>query len=135
MMLTTGAASPLVILFPHAFSGPSPFVSEVHKQPKVSGPPLEEDITDAASTPMVLVLSPKLAWDPLPFFSLNYKQACAVTRSFLHYGSCQGSNLWGVPENLRADGPQVQQGEPTTGLGLTLQYKITIFQGLPKVCL
>ncbi|KAJ9069380.1 hypothetical protein DSO57_1019053 [Entomophthora muscae] len=47
----------------------------------------------------------------------------------------QGSNQWGVPENSRADSLQAQQQEPTTRLGLTLQYKITIFQGLPKLCL
>ncbi|KAJ9066360.1 hypothetical protein DSO57_1010314 [Entomophthora muscae] len=45
----------------------------------------------------------------------------------------QGSNLWGVPENSQADSLRAQQGEPTTGLGLTLQYNITIFQGLLKV--
>ncbi|KAJ9083326.1 hypothetical protein DSO57_1035781 [Entomophthora muscae] len=48
----------------------------------------------------------------------NYKQFVAFF---------QGFNLWGVPENLRADGPRAQQGEPTTRLGLALQYKITIF--------
>ncbi|KAJ9048723.1 hypothetical protein DSO57_1031990 [Entomophthora muscae] len=47
---------------------------------------------------------------------------------------CQGSSLWGVPENLRADSPQARQGGPTTQLELTLQYKITIFPGGPKVC-
>ncbi|KAJ9055656.1 hypothetical protein DSO57_1001635 [Entomophthora muscae] len=57
MVLTTGAASPLVTPFPHTFSGPSPFVSEVPKQPKVSSPPLEEDITDAPSTLMVLFVT------------------------------------------------------------------------------
>ncbi|KAJ9083930.1 hypothetical protein DSO57_1029490 [Entomophthora muscae] len=45
MVHTTGAASPLVTLFPCAFSGPSPFVSEVPEPPKVSSPLLEEDIT------------------------------------------------------------------------------------------
>ncbi|KAJ9083008.1 hypothetical protein DSO57_1039018 [Entomophthora muscae] len=62
MVLTTGAASPLVTLFLCTFSGPSPFVSEVPKQPKVSSPPLEEDITNTPSTPMVLVLSPRPVW-------------------------------------------------------------------------
>ncbi|KAJ9048121.1 hypothetical protein DSO57_1038191 [Entomophthora muscae] len=47
MVLTAGDSSPLVTLFPRAFSGPSPLVSEVPKQPKVSNPPLEEDIADA----------------------------------------------------------------------------------------
>ncbi|KAJ9066186.1 hypothetical protein DSO57_1011961 [Entomophthora muscae] len=46
---------------------------------------------------------------------------------------CQGSNLRGLPEDLRADGPRAQQGEPTTVLGLALQYKITTFQVSPKV--
>ncbi|KAJ9069485.1 hypothetical protein DSO57_1018125 [Entomophthora muscae] len=64
MVLTTGAASPLVTLFPHAFSGLSLFVSEVPEQPKVSSPPLEEDITNAPSTPMVMMLSPRPSWAP-----------------------------------------------------------------------
>ncbi|KAJ9058992.1 hypothetical protein DSO57_1006765 [Entomophthora muscae] len=36
MVLTTGAASPLVTLFPRAFSGPSPFVSEVPELSQVT---------------------------------------------------------------------------------------------------
>ncbi|KAJ9081758.1 hypothetical protein DSO57_1011352 [Entomophthora muscae] len=64
MVLTTRAASPSVTLFTCAISSPSPFVSEVPKQPKFSSPPIEEDITNAPSTPMVLVLSPGPVWAP-----------------------------------------------------------------------
>ncbi|KAJ9072946.1 hypothetical protein DSO57_1021706 [Entomophthora muscae] len=63
MVLPTGASSPLVTLFPRAFSGPSPFVSEVPKQPKVSSPPLEEDITNALANPMVMGMSPGFRTD------------------------------------------------------------------------
>ncbi|KAJ9050573.1 hypothetical protein DSO57_1013374 [Entomophthora muscae] len=62
MVPTTGATSPLVTLSSHTFSGTSPFVSEVPRQPKVSSPSLEKDIPDSPSTPMVMVLSPGPAW-------------------------------------------------------------------------
>ncbi|KAJ9054561.1 hypothetical protein DSO57_1013047 [Entomophthora muscae] len=87
IVLTTWAASPLVTPFPRTFSGPSPFVSEVPKQPKVSSTPLEKDITNAPSTPMVLVLSPGPSWAPFQIFYLDYKQACAAARSLLHSGT------------------------------------------------
>ncbi|KAJ9083972.1 hypothetical protein DSO57_1028926 [Entomophthora muscae] len=63
MVLTTGAASPSVTLFPCNFSVPSPFVSEVPEPPKVSGPPLEE----ALLTPPIHLLSrpiPESGWTP-----------------------------------------------------------------------
>ncbi|KAJ9061229.1 hypothetical protein DSO57_1022553 [Entomophthora muscae] len=64
MVLTTGAASPLITLFPREFSGLSPFVTEVPEPPKVSSPPLEDDITDSLNSPMVMVLLPRPVWDP-----------------------------------------------------------------------
>ncbi|KAJ9086566.1 hypothetical protein DSO57_1002693 [Entomophthora muscae] len=39
----------------------------------------------------------------------------------------------GVPGNLRADSLRARQGGPNTRLELTLQYKITICPGEPKV--
>ncbi|KAJ9073511.1 hypothetical protein DSO57_1015647 [Entomophthora muscae] len=87
MVLTTGATSPSVTLFPRAFSGPLLFVSEVPKQPKVSSPLLEKDITNIPSTPMVMVLSPGPAWAPIPALSLNYEKACNATCSLLHTGT------------------------------------------------
>ncbi|KAJ9074270.1 hypothetical protein DSO57_1007962 [Entomophthora muscae] len=86
MVLTIGAASPLVTLFPHTFSGPSHIVTEVPKSPKVSCPPLEEDITGSPRTPMVMVLLPGPLWAPLPAFSLDYEKACAAACSLLHTG-------------------------------------------------
>ncbi|KAJ9079964.1 hypothetical protein DSO57_1030100 [Entomophthora muscae] len=96
MVLNTGAASPSVTLFPCAFSGPSPFVSEVPDQPKVSSPPLEENITNAPENPMVLVLSPRPLWAPLPAFSLNYEQAGAAARSLLHSGTVAMHSIPGL---------------------------------------
>ncbi|KAJ9076447.1 hypothetical protein DSO57_1026114 [Entomophthora muscae] len=105
IVLTTGAVSPLVTLFPRTFSGPSLFVSEVPKQPKVSSPPLEEDITNSPLTPMVLVLSPGPVWAPLPAFSLNYKQACAAACSLLHSGTVAMHTIPGLcPRYASKDG-------------------------------
>ncbi|KAJ9070652.1 hypothetical protein DSO57_1005453 [Entomophthora muscae] len=75
MVLTTGAASLSVTLFPCTFSDPSLFITEVPEPPKVSSHPLEEDITNSPTPPMVMVLLPVPLWAPLPGFSLDYKQA------------------------------------------------------------
>ncbi|KAJ9089560.1 hypothetical protein DSO57_1011615 [Entomophthora muscae] len=97
MVFTTGDASHSVTLFPCAFSGPSPFVSEVTKQPKVSTPPLEEDITNSPSTLMVMVLSPGPVWALLPAFSLNYEQACVAAHSLLHMGTVAMHTISSLP--------------------------------------
>ncbi|KAJ9082928.1 hypothetical protein DSO57_1000228 [Entomophthora muscae] len=78
---------PLSYSVPCTFSGPSPFFSEVPEQPKVSSPPLKEDITHSPSTLMVMVLSPGPVWGPLSAFYLNYEQACNTVRSLLHTGT------------------------------------------------
>ncbi|KAJ9049711.1 hypothetical protein DSO57_1021737 [Entomophthora muscae] len=88
MVLTTGAASPSVTPFPRAFSGPSLFVSEVLKQPKVSSHPLEKDITNAPSTPLVLVLSPGPAWAP---FQLSLS---ITSKLVLLLAPCSTLALW-----------------------------------------
>ncbi|KAJ9050121.1 hypothetical protein DSO57_1017459 [Entomophthora muscae] len=63
-------------------------LSEVPKQPKVSSPPLEEDITNAPSTPMVLVLSPGPAWPP---FQLSLS---TTSKLVLPSAPCSTLALW-----------------------------------------
>ncbi|KAJ9068601.1 hypothetical protein DSO57_1027012 [Entomophthora muscae] len=101
MVLTTGAESPLVTLFPCTFSGSSPFVSEVPEQPKVSSPPLEEDITNASSTPMILVLSPGPVWAPFQLsLSTTSKLVLPPTLSSIHALWQCTLSLASVPDTL-----------------------------------
>ncbi|KAJ9074684.1 hypothetical protein DSO57_1004134 [Entomophthora muscae] len=107
--------------------------------PKFAASAAIPDVTSANPSSTILALQNK---EDLSYFLFNatfYTKSQKAKATFLvdtgAGRNCQGSNLRGVPEDLRADSPQALQGEPTAGLGLTLQYKITIFQVMPKVCL
>ncbi|KAJ9067214.1 hypothetical protein DSO57_1001851 [Entomophthora muscae] len=54
MVLTTGAVSPLVIPFATTFSGPLPPPIKELTSPEITGPSIEEDISDPSIVPTVL---------------------------------------------------------------------------------
>ncbi|KAJ9054775.1 hypothetical protein DSO57_1010650 [Entomophthora muscae] len=87
MVLTTGAVSPLVVLFASTFSGPLPPPIQELNSPEITSPPIEEDIANQPITPTILNLGNGLRLVAYPMSTPDLDQVMLVALGI----ACEGA--------------------------------------------